>query len=219
MRMQSFILSLFIVFTATTATAYDVAIKSTTNPDDTHTGDYWIGEDLAKGFEKIGLSAVVDYRDNYAATHKPEPKINLYMRGYTQFNPPFPSGVNVLYSYYPMAFHKNSAQKIAKAKLNTMPEMPKDAFLGDEWQNYDILAVASKSYTEKLNHAGINAVYIPQFTNPDKFFPQIDENLQNDILFVGSNWHDRTSLRYAIESGFTVAVYGFNWRGVIPDEM
>jgi spore maturation protein CgeB len=38
-------------------------------------------------------------------------------------------------------------------------------------------------------------------------------------LFVGSNWHDRTSLRYAIEEGFDVAVYGYNWQGIVPDEM
>lgn len=213
------ILTVFFLASAQAVLAYDVAIKSTTNRDDTQTGDYWIGEDFAKGFEELGLSVVVDYRGEYNRVHQPEPKINLYMRGYTQFEPPLPRGINILYSYYPMAYHDTSAQKIDKSILNARAPMPKDSALVDDWQNYDILAVASKSYAKKLNDLGIKAVYIPQFTNPSKFFPHFHEDLQTDILFVGSNWHDRTSLRYALESGFTVAVYGFNWYGIIPNEM
>jgi len=219
MMKRTIILSLVLMFSAFSTFAYDVAIKSTTNRNDTHTGDYWIGEDFAKGFEQLGLSTVIDYRGEYQTTHQPEPKINLFMRGYTQFMPPFPSGINILYSYYPMAYHDTSKQKISKSILNKWAAMPKDSALSDDWQNYDIVAVASKSYAQKLNEQGIKAVYVPQFTNADKFYPNFDEKLAHDILFVGSNWHDRTSLRYAIESGFEVAVYGFNWYGIVPDEM
>ena len=207
------------MLSAFSASAYDVAIKSTTNRDDTHTGDYWIGEDFAKGFEALGLSVIVDYRGEYQTEHDPEPKINLFMRGYTQFMPPFPKGINILYSYYPMAYHDNSSQKKSKSVLNHRSAMPENSALDDDWQNYDILAVASQSYAQKLNESGIRAIYIPQFTNVTKFYPDFDEKLAHNILFVGSNWHDRTSLRYALESGFEVAVYGFNWQGIVPDEM
>ena len=97
--------------------------------------------------------------------------------------------------------------------------MPQNSSLDDDFQNYDIIAVASKTYAKELNDNNINAIYIPQFTNPQKFYPDPQEELKTDILFVGSNWHDRTSLRYAIEEGFNVSVYGFNWEGIIPHHM
>lgn len=209
----------FFLLTAMSANAADVVIKSTTNRAETNVGDYWIGEDFAAGFRKLGYSVEVDYRGEYTREHIPEPVLNLYMRGYTKFLPPFSKGRNVLYVYYPMWYGESSAIMADKAKLNARAEMPENTNLDDDWQNYDLIAVASPSYTEELKVAGINAIYVPQFTNPERFYPAPDEALKTDILFVGSNWHDRTSLRYAIESGFDVAVYGYNWGGVVPEEM
>ncbi len=208
-----------LLFTAATANAADVVIKSTTNRAETDIGDYWIGEDFAAGFRKLGQEVDIDYRGEYARPHTPEPALNIYMRGYTKFTPPFPEGTNVLYVYYPMWHGKSSTQPLNKAELNTRAPMPADTNLDDDLQNFDLIAAASPTYAEELKAAGINAVYTPQFTNPEKFYPAPDDALKTDILFVGSNWHDRTSLRYAIESGFDVAVYGYNWSGVVPDEM
>ena len=214
-------LGLTLVFSlaAVNVWAADVVIKSTANRDDVEVGDYWIGEDFAEGFRKNGLTTEVDYRGEYQRVHTPKPKINLFMRGYTKFYPPFDSGCNVLYVYYPMAYSAKSEKKISKETLNQRPTMPENASLDDDWQNYDVIVVASKTYTEELQKVGINAHYIPQFTNPDKFYLSPADAPETDILFVGSNWHNRTSLLYAIESGFEVAVYGFNWQGIVPDKM
>lgn len=206
-------------FMTSNALAYDVVVKSTTNRDDFNVGDYWIAEDFADGFRKNGLDTGVDYRGEYDTKHEPTPKINLYMRGYTKFNPPFGDGVNVLYCYYPMAYDENSKNTLSHKQLEKRAKMPENASLDDDWQNYDLIAVASPSYADKLNKVGIKALYVPQFTNPEKFYPAPDENLKTDILFVGSNWHDRTSLRYALESGFEVDVYGYRWEGIVPDKM
>lgn len=209
----------FLMLVFADAKASDVVIKSTTNRGDVHIGDYWIAEDMAEGFKAIGKKAQVDYRGEYHKKHEPEPKLNVYMRGYTKFGAPFGNGVNVLYCYYPMAYNDKSKDKVEKDALNKRDEMPKDASLDDDWQNYDVIAVASASYAQKLNDEGIKAIYVPQFTNAQKFYPNPDKELETDILFVGSNWHDRTSLRYAIESGYYVAVYGYNWEGIVPYEM
>lgn len=198
---------------------YDVAVKSTTNRGESDIGDYQLAYDFAKGFEALGKSVVIDYRGEYHRTHEKEPKINLFMRGYTKFLPPYPDGVNVLYVYYPMAYNENSAYKPSKPELNLRPSQPQDAMLDDDWQNFDILAVASASYAEELKKNGIKALYVPQFTNPEKFYPEPVEALKTDILFVGSNWHDRTSLRFALEEGFEVDVYGYNWQGIVPDHL
>lgn len=247
-----------------------VVVKSTANRGETNVGDYWIGEDFAAGFQTLGATTDTDYRGEYHRPHSPEPALNLYMRGYTDFIPPFPPGCNVLYAYYPMAYtavpaprtlsapttdtasapasgtigaHSSSAaarnaapvppstststsaaaapapRPLSKSALNRRPPQPADANLDDDWQNFDVIAVASPAYAAELNRAGIKAVYVPQFTNPEKFYPAPDPALASDILFVGSNWHDRTSLRYALEAGFTVAVYGYNWQGIVPPEM
>lgn len=214
-----FILLSAVLLAAQNAAAADIIIKSTTNRGETNIGDYWIAEDFAEGFRKLGHTVDIDYRGEYHRTHTPEPSLNLYMRGYTKFTPPYPQGKNIVYVYYPMWHGATSAQKVDKAALNTRPPLPENANLDDDWQNYDLIAVASASYTEELQKNGINAFYAPQFTNPEKFYPAPEEELKTDILFVGSNWHDRTSLRYAIESGFEVAVYGYNWQGVVPDTM
>lgn len=233
-----------------------VVVKSTANRGETNVGDYWIGEDFAAGFQTLGATTDTDYRGEYHRPHSPEPALNLYMRGYTDFIPPFPPGCNVLYAYYPMAYtavpaprtlsapasgtigaHSSSAaarnaapvppstsaaagrHPLSKSALNRRPPQPQNANLDDDWQNFDVIAVASPAYAAELNRAGIKAVYVPQFTNPEKFYPAPDPALASDILFVGSNWHDRTSLRYALEAGFTVAVYGYNWQGIVPPEM
>lgn len=238
-----------------------VVVKSTANRGETNVGDYWIGEDFAAGFQTLGATTDTDYRGEYHRPHSPEPALNLYMRGYTDFIPPFPPGCNVLYAYYPMAYTANTAaapfsapapasgtidahsssaaarnaapvspstssaaaapalRPLSKSALNRRPPQPADANLDDDWQNFDVIAVASPTYAAELNRAGIKAVYVPQFTNPEKFYPAPDPALASDILFVGSNWHDRTSLRYALEAGFTVAVYGYNWQGIVPPEM
>lgn len=238
-----------------------VVVKSTANRGETNVGDYWIGEDFAAGFQTLGATTDTDYRGEYHRPHSPEPTLNLYMRGYTDFIPPFPPGCNVLYAYYPMAYTANTAsapaprtlsapaagttaapfsaaarnaapvppstsaaaapspRPLSKSALNRRPPQPADANLDDDWQNFDVIAVASPAYAAELNRAGIKAVYVPQFTNPEKFYPDPDPALAVDILFVGSNWHDRTSLRYALEAGFTVAVYGYNWQGIVPPEM
>lgn len=212
-------LLVLLLFSAMSANAAEVVVKSTTNRAETDVGDYWIGEDFALGFRKLGKDVEVDYRGEYARVRMPEPALNLYMRGYTKFVPPFPQGKNVLYVYYPMWYGESSSLKTDKAELNVRAPMPADTNLDDDLQNYDVIAVASPTYAAELKAAGINAVYVPQFTNPEKFYPALEDGLKTDILFVGSNWHDRTSLRYAIESGFEVAVYGYNWGGVVPDEM
>lgn len=213
------LLSLIILITAHSATATDVVIKSTTNRGETDIGDYWIAEDFATAFRKQNKETSVDYRGEYHRKHDTKPEINIYMRGYTKFTPPFPKGKNILYVYYPLWYGKTSANKKDKTTLNARKQMPEKTNLDDDLQNYDLIAVASPSYAKELKENGINAIFTPQFTSPEKFYPAYNEMLKTDILFVGSNWHDRTSLRYAIESGFDVAVYGYNWGGVVPDKM
>lgn len=217
--LKKLLISLLIATSINAHATETVVIKSTTNRGETNIGDYWIAEDLNLAFNELGYNSEVDYRGEYHKQRTNEPMLNIYMRGYTKFTPPFPEGKTLLYVYYPMEYTQSSKNKTPKEELNTRAQMPEDTNLDDDFNNYDIIAVASSSYAKELNNAGIKAIYIPQYTNPQKFYPDAKEEYKHDILFVGSNWHDRTSLRYAIEEGFDVAVYGYNWQGVVPNEM
>jgi len=196
-----------------------IIINATTNRNETNIGDYWLATDLEIALNELGYKTQTNYRGEYQNSQNIIPLLSIYMRGYTKFYPPFDKGYNILYLYYPMSYSKISKNKILKQKLNSRSPQPINANLDDDFQNYDLIATASPSYAKKLQENGINAIYTPQYTNPNKFYPNPDEKLKTDILFVGSNWHDRTSLRYAIESGFNVSVYGYNWQGIVPQEM
>lgn len=219
MKKLFLLLLLFNIITSNAIATETIVIKSTTNKNETNIGDYWIAEDLKEGFQQLGYNTEIDYRGEYHTKRTTTPKINIYMRGYTKFTPPLADGKNILYVYYPMAYDEKSQYKTNKSTLNNRSSLPENSNLDDDFNNFDIIAVASKTYQEKLNQKGIKSIFIPQYTNPQKFYPNYDENIKNDILFVGSNWHDRTSLRYALESGFNVAVYGYNWQGIVPQNM
>ena len=75
-----------------------------------------------------------------------------------------------------------------------------------------------KNYFNKLNEYGYRTSFVTQFTNPDKFKYEYDENVKSNLLFVGSTWYDRESVKYAIELGYDIDVYGLNWKGKIPDK-
>jgi spore maturation protein CgeB len=81
----------------------------------------------------------------------------------------------------------------------------------DELQFYDALAVGSKSYTEKLQQAGFNAYYVPQFTNTARFYPSPSEDLKSEILFVGAKMSFRMAAPIALKHGFPITIYGPNW--------
>ena len=196
-----------------------VIINATTNRNEPNNGDYWIATDLEIAINQLGYKTQTNYRGEYQNSQNKNPLLSIYMRGYTKFFAPFDNGYNVLYLYYPMAYTQNSKNTQTKQKLKTRTPQPINSNLDDDFQNYDLIAVASSSYAKTLQKNGINAIYTPQYTNPDKFYYSPDDNLKTDILFVGSNWHNRTSLRYAIESGFNVSVYGYNWQNIIPNEM
>jgi hypothetical protein len=198
------------------AVADEVVIHSTANAGETNIGDYWLGEDFAHGFAALGEQVNTLYR--FDKTQIPA-DVGVYLRGYTKFTPPYAESKTVLYVYYPMRYFPHSGVKKPKAYLNKRVQLPENTSLDDDWQNYDVLAVASVKYAKELQEAGINAYYVPQFTNPERFYPEVVDELRTDILFVGSNWHDRTSLRYALESGFDVAVYGYNWDGIVPERL
>ena len=93
-----------------------------------------------------------------------------------------------------------------------------DAYLNNELEYFDLIATPAKAVFEELQRKGYKTAYIPQFTNPEKFAPQPVDELKSDLLFAGSNWYERISVKYAVDYGYDVSVYGLGWENKIPDK-
>jgi spore maturation protein CgeB len=81
-----------------------------------------------------------------------------------------------------------------------------------------VVATPAKKTYETLKKYGYNTSFITQFTNPNKFKYEYDENKKTELLFIGSTWYERESVKYAVELGYDVSVYGLNWQGKIPNK-
>ena len=56
----------------------------------------------------------------------------------------------------------------------------------EEYEKYDYVFISSEKYVEKIkNKINTNVTSLLQCTDPEVFYPEFDENLSNEILFVG----------------------------------
>ena len=73
------------------------------------------------------------------------------------------------------------------------------------------MATASQKLAEQLRAKGSPAHYIPQFTDTARFYPDFEESLKSDVLFVGANTFYRTAVPFLKQRGIAVDVYGPKW--------
>ena len=164
-------------------------------------GDFFLAQDLKLGFEKLGYNVEYRFREDYDNINFGNAGNIIYFKGYYNFTSLFkdnnPKRKTILYVYYIEGLNQ---------------EILKQA---------DVIASASKKFIKEfVMDRGYIGKYIPQYTNPDRFFPYYDNNINIDVLFVGSNHtrQGRESLNFAINSKIDVDVYGKFWEGYIPFE-
>lgn len=199
---------------ASAACAADVGLKVSAEKDWYSWGDYILGQDLQTGIESFGLTAQPAYMGNYYPAGSGKSKIDIYMYGFVPFNPPEDAGkVKVLYLYYPIETANSHKYK----NLKNVPTSDWHSLQTELW-DFDLIAVASPTYLPEIEKLGIKTILVPQFTNPDKFFYEYDKDKAYDILFVGRPGYERISAKWAIESGFEVALFGSGWQHKAPAE-
>ncbi|MCT4552680.1 MAG: glycosyltransferase [Alphaproteobacteria bacterium] len=177
-----------------------ILIKST-YPDDKrrlNCGDLYLAEDLCKGMSIDGNKAF------------PVP-LNYWSRGL----------INKL-SNYSIVFRGLFEMDFSKLSRDNhymyLISHPEDVMIS-EMKNYKGVFVASKNYAEDLRKVGVNAFYVPQFTNPNKFKEEKDDNFKHDILFVGNTRQVyREIVKMCIDNNINVDVYGKGWKKFIPAE-
>ncbi len=196
------------------AEADDIGLKISAEKNWYSWGDYILGQDLKSGFERLGYSVSPAYMNNFYPINDDSP-IDIYMHGFVPFNPPFkPNKTNVLYLYYPL--ETANMEKFKNIKGINEPEWMS---LQTELWDFQLIAVASPSYQKDIDKLGLKTVFVPQFTDPEKFFYEYAPELAFDILFVGRPGYERISAKWAMESGFDVALFGEGWEKVAPLEM
>lgn len=175
-------------------------------------GDYILGQDFKIGLENLGHTVFPAYIENFYPSQSAPHDIDIYMHGFVPFNPPIDvAKTKVLYLYYPL----ETAQTEKFKNLKNVSE-PEWLSLQTELWDFDLIAVASPTYQKEISRLGIPTVFVPQFTNPEKFFYEYDEKTAYDILFVGRPGYERLSAKWAIEAGFEVALFGDGWQTKAP---
>lgn len=198
-----------------TAEAADVGLKISAEKNWLSWGDYILGQDMKSGLERQGYSVQPAYMDNFYPFGAEKSPVDIYMHGFIPFNPPEnPGKTNVLYLYYPL--ETANMDKFKNLKHTAEPNWMS---LQTELWDFQLAAVASPGYQKELEKFGIKTVFVPQFTDPQKFFYEYDRNAAYDILFVGRPGYERISALWAIENGFDVALFGEGWEGKAPAEM
>ena len=206
---------MFSLWFAATANAADIGLKISAGQNWFSWGDYILGQDLKSGFETIGYSVEPAYMENFYSEDASNTPIDVYMHGFIPFNPPVhPDKINVMYLYYPL----ETAQMQKYHNLKNISE-PDWMSLQTELWDFQLIAVASPTYQKEIEKLGIKTIFVPQFTNPRKFFYEYDKEASYDILFVGRPGYERISAKWAIESGFDVALFGEGWETQAPKEM
>lgn len=189
----------------------DVGLKISAAENWNTWGDYILGQDFKKGIEQLGHKVYPAYIDNFYPLESEHTDIDIYMHGFVPFNPPKDNKIKVLYLYYPL----ETANTEKFNNIDTAAE-PNWYSLETELWDYDLIAVASPIYQKEVERLGLPTVFVPQFTNPEKFYYEYDEATAHDILFVGRPGYERISAKWAIESGFDVALYGDGWQTKAP---
>ena len=165
-------------------------------------GDYALASDLAEGLTRGGAKVDLTF---YNSLYKYLAETNILLRG---FLPPFADDLsartNIIYLAYAQ-FGEDGRRELLptdEAYLETVAESARQA---------DALATASQKLAEQLRAKGIPAHYIPQFTDTARFYPDFEESLKSDVLFVGANTFYRTAVPFLQQRGIAVDVYGPKW--------
>ena len=174
-------------------------------------GDYWLASDLNYSLEKIGLNTSQTHFNSYI---KIPTSTNINIVGFL----PDKNGAqqlkginNIIYVAYAQflqaLYRDNTIKELIKDKETYISELIQLS----QHENISAIALASKELADELNKRGVNAYYIPQFTNTKRFYPDYNENLKSEVFFVGVNSFYRTAAPILIEAGLPITIYGPGW--------
>jgi len=151
-------------------------------------GDYHFGKCLAKYLERCNQIVEIDYYNRWNKNRKSD--IVIVLRG--------------LYPYNPQKNVFNIMWNISHPERITLKE----------YEKYDIVFIASKSYAKYLKPRIKTPVYtLLQCTDPEEFY--VDKELDSkrkDIIFVGNTRGvKRPAIFWAVRSKLPIKIWGLGW--------
>lgn len=171
-----------------------IAIKSPHPKGTTHWGDFFFSKALKKSFEKLGFNVVVQERDMWYDDE--EIDIAFVLRGLVDYNVDY-SNINLMWNI-------------------SHPEMVSK----EEYEKYDQVFISSKKYADKLtDQINTNVSSLLQCTDPEVFYPENDNNISEEILFVGiTRGVYREIVKDVLKTNHDVSVYGMGWDKYIDEK-
>ena len=172
-----------------------VAIKSPNPVADRKWGDYFFSHALKKSLEKKGFNVIIQEREHWS--DDVDVDINIVLRGLRNYFINFDE-INVMWNI-------------------SHPDMVSD----EEYEKYDIVFIASEKHAnilkERLN-TQVETLF--QCTDPEVFFTHKEDNLCEDILFVGvTRKVYRQIVKDSLEKGHNVSIYGVGWEEFIDEDL
>ncbi|MBA1158168.1 glycosyltransferase family protein [Microvirga mediterraneensis] len=160
-------------------------------------GDYHFAQSLAGALRRIGCVVRVDMREDWECALSEIDDVSIMLRGLKGLKPK-PHQKNILW-------------------LISHPE----AVSTQELNRYDQIYVASAAHAEILRkQCKVPVEHMPQCTDITrfKFEPALVNNPKDRVVFVGnSRGTFRDSVRWAVEHGLDIDIYGSDWEPFITD--
>ncbi|MCM1324482.1 MAG: glycosyltransferase [Acetobacter sp.] len=164
-------------------------------------GDFWLAQDAMSYLNKSGWHTSLTFFNSF---YKYQTAVNILVRGFIGIYPERVGDINIFYLAYPQLGDDVSQKTIDDTETYYQKAI-------EDLAAYDAIATASQSMTQKLRDSGLRAYYLPQFTNIERFYPDYDEKLKTDVLFVGRNAPYRRAVPALLDNKIPVKIYGPNW--------
>lgn len=158
-------------------------------------GDLYFAKSLAKNFAYYGHKVRIDCVENWTNTAAVNDDLVIVLRG--------------LRAYQPLKEQTNFMWLISHPEDVTVKEIVQ----------YKHCFIASEFHCDKLKEQGVSSIsFLPQCSDVDLFHPiKNGEPKEEALLFVGNSRNIyRKSVKYAIELGIPIHVYGGGWKQFIP---
>jgi glycosyltransferase involved in cell wall biosynthesis len=189
----------FILFFVSSVGSKRILIKSP-HPADKRRflwGDYHLAKDLAAGFQHSDQSV--------RCFIVPFEYWNMPLVNYFAYCSIVVSGVSrcEVSRYHPHYIY-----------VISHPEIINPAYLN----GFRAVMVASHQCVDRLTEKGINALFVPQFSNSNRFEEKIEENspFKGQVVFVGNTRGEyREAVKVCVENNIPISVYGSGWEKYI----
>ncbi len=159
-------------------------------------GDYHLALGLKKELEKKDCDVILQILPEWEKNEDEDRDIVIVLRGLSR--------------YKPKKQHFNIMWNISHP----------DKVSIKEYNQYDHVFIASALWAQKIakeTDVPVNAML--QCTDPELFYPEPDDKYKHDLLFVGNSRKVyRKIIKDLLPTDKDLAVYGTNWKGLIPDK-